>query len=516
MIGSTALGDAYTAANTIPNVLFEVVAGGGLAVALVPLLAGPLASGRREDAARTASALGTWTMAVLVPVAVVVALLAEPIVGLFLSGPDEAATRQAAATLLATFAPQIPLYGIGLVLAGTLQADKRFFWPAAAPLLSSVTVIAVYWVFGQVTGPQRGDPAALSSGALAWLGWGTTAGVAVLTLPLLIPALRAGLRLRPTWRIDRQIARRALGLAAAGMGALVAQQVSVVVVMWLALARGGVGALPTYSYTQAIYVLPYAVLAIPLVTAAFPRLAEHGDRLDSHALASTAAVTGRAVGVAGLLGAAALIAVAPAVERVFSAIDLSGRVVGLAEALTWFAPGLVGFCLMAHTTRVLYTVGRPRLAVAWAGAGWLAVAAVSGLGVLVWTAGGPDSVGTMRGLGFGSTVGLTMAATGLIFAVRRAASPAAVAGLWRLLGLGVLAAAVGAVIGRAAGAAVATGLGGNGLPAWNRLLDPDVLGGVDPWTSLAGGVAGALVAAALVAAAAARADKTLLATLRRS
>jgi putative peptidoglycan lipid II flippase len=517
-VGSTALGDAYTAANTIPNVLFEVVAGGGLAVALVPLLAGSLASGRREQAARTASGLATWTLAVLVPLAVAVAVCADPIVSLLMSGPGDAATRHVAARLLVTFAPQIPLYGIGLVLAGTLQADRRFFWPACAPLLSSLTVIGVYGVFGQLTGSGHGDPAAVSEGAIAWLGWGTTAGVAVLTVPLIIPVIRGGLPLRPTFRVDPGIARRSLGLAGAGMGALIAQQVSVVAVMWLALARGGIGALPTYSYTQAIYVLPYAVLVIPLVTAAFPHVAAYADQSDDAALRATAAATGRAVGALAVLGAAVLIAAAPAVERVFSSIDLSGRVVGLAEALTWFAPGLVGFALVAHATRILYTVRRARVAVGWSAAGWLGVAVAGTVAVFAWTSHGPDSVGVLRGLGAGSSIGMTMAATGLVLALRRAVGAGAVAGLGRTLTGGVVAATLGAIAGRAAAAAVAVRLGGpRRVPSVGAdgLLSGDGLAGVDAWAALAGGAVGAVVAAVIVGGAAVAADKSILRTLRR-
>ena len=50
------------------------------------------------------------------------------------------------------FAPQLPLYGIGIVLTGVLQAHRRFAWPVIAPLLSSLTVIGVYLVFARRQG----------------------------------------------------------------------------------------------------------------------------------------------------------------------------------------------------------------------------------------------------------------------------------------------------------------------------------------------------------------------------
>ena len=69
-LGTSCVGDVYSAANAVPNVLFELVAGGALAAAVVPVLAGAVAAGDRTAAERTTSALLTWTVVVLVPVAV--------------------------------------------------------------------------------------------------------------------------------------------------------------------------------------------------------------------------------------------------------------------------------------------------------------------------------------------------------------------------------------------------------------------------------------------------------------
>lgn len=78
-VGSNAVGAAYSTANLLPNVLYEVVAGGALAGAVVPLLAGPLARHDRADLNRIVSALIGWVLVVLVPMSVVLALLAGPL-----------------------------------------------------------------------------------------------------------------------------------------------------------------------------------------------------------------------------------------------------------------------------------------------------------------------------------------------------------------------------------------------------------------------------------------------------
>ena len=150
------------------------------------------------------------------------------------------------------FSAQVPLYGVGVVLTGVLQAMGRFAWPALTPVLSSLVVMATYAVYGAMTtGPgDQAGPAALSV-----LGWGTTAGVAALSLPLLYPVVRLGIRLRPTLHLDRAVAWRALRLGGAGVWTLVAQQLSVLAVLALARSGGRAGTVAVYQYTQAVYML---------------------------------------------------------------------------------------------------------------------------------------------------------------------------------------------------------------------------------------------------------------------
>jgi putative peptidoglycan lipid II flippase len=78
-VGADSTGDTYLAANTVPNIVFEIVAGGALASLVVPMLAGGIATGDREQVRRTASALLGWTLLVLTPLAVLIALAAQPI-----------------------------------------------------------------------------------------------------------------------------------------------------------------------------------------------------------------------------------------------------------------------------------------------------------------------------------------------------------------------------------------------------------------------------------------------------
>jgi putative peptidoglycan lipid II flippase len=483
-VGSGWVGTAYAGANIVPNVLFEVVAGGVLAASVVPLLASPLARGDAAQASRTASALLTWTVLVLTPVAVALALLAGPVARSLLGPGTPAPVADSASRMLVAFAPQIVLYGVGVVLTGVLQAHRRFLGPALAPLLSSLVVVGVYVTFAVTTGSADRPVDWLPGRAgEALLAWGTTAGVLALSLPLLVPARRTGVRLRPTLRLDPGAVRRVRALAAAGLAGLVAQQALVLVTARLATSAGGVGTINVYQYTQAVYLLPYAVLAVPLATAAFPTLAAHAAREDAERFAAGLERSTRAVVLLALAGTAVLVAVAPAVGAVFTALrGGSPALRAMPLALSAYAPGLVGFALLAHLGRALLAVHATRWVACCTVAGW-GTAVVASLLLVPTLAGTAEDAprDALLALGTASSVGMTLAGGLLLVGVSRLRVGGVPVGGWlrravptlaRCVLLAVLAAVAGrlatdlllrpemgaAVLSGVVGAAVAAGL----------------------------------------------------------
>jgi putative peptidoglycan lipid II flippase len=411
-------------------------------------------------------------MSVLVPLSILMAAAAAPLSAFLVDSQRCSGSTDLTASMVVVFAPQIALYGVGIVLAGVLQAHRRFLAAALAPLLSSVVVIATYLLYGALAQGRGNDLARLPSQASTVLAAGTTLGVVALSLPLLVPVHRAGIRLRPTWTFPTGVAARARALAGAGLLALVAQQIAVLVTLWVSQHRGGTGTLNVYTYVQAVYLLPYAVLAVPIATAALPAMAGMASSLDQISLEraqGTLASSVRAITVATCAAAAVLYAIAGPTGAFFSALD-AGRhspagqaaLAALPGALSAFAPGLVGFGLAALLTRALYVQGRPAVAGGVVGLGWL-IAAIVPLVVLHDEA-GPRN--TLQLLGFASSAGMTVAAIGLVVAVHRAWGPRTFRGLGRsaavALGSGVVSAAVGRALagtlhpqGVVAGASVA-------------------------------------------------------------
>ena len=242
------VGGIYQTVNALPNVMFEVAAGGILAAVAVPLIAHRLGAGERDRAEHTASVLLTWTLLVLVPLAALLWLLAAPISS-WLVVTSVPAAAEVAARLLRIFAVQVPLYGLGIILTGLLHAHRRFLAAALAPLASSLVVLASYLWYGAIVEGQTA-PSLVSDEAIRVLGWGTTLGVVVLSVPLVVPAMRTGWRWRPALRMPADDARRVGALAGAGVIALVAQQAAVLATMWLATQSGDTGTFPVYQYAQ--------------------------------------------------------------------------------------------------------------------------------------------------------------------------------------------------------------------------------------------------------------------------
>ncbi|MET7709055.1 lipid II flippase MurJ [Micromonospora sp. NPDC005413] len=458
------LGGMYVIANTVPNIVFEIVAGGALASLVVPLLAGAVAAEDRRTVAATTGALLTWTVSLLVPLAVLVVLFADPIISLISEGRS-ASELAAGARMLRVFAPQLPLYGIGIVLTGVLQAHRRFAWPVIAPLLSSLTVVVVYLAFGAAQGRGASVAQVGRSGELL-LSAGTTLGVVVLSLSLLIPLRQLRLRPRFGYAFTADARTRIGGLATAGAVTVAAQQVALLVIL-NRVSGGPTGSPQVFNLAQAIFLLPWAVLAVPLAVASYPTLATASAAGDEAGYQRTLSATVRGVLLFSCLGVAALIATAQPIAAVFYPDNPAST----AAAIMGFAPGLLGYGLFAVLSRALYARGDTRAATVAITLGWLVVPAVAlPLTALLPTA---DRVLAVT---VANSVGMLVLGALLLTAVLRSAGRPALAGAGRAGAAGVLAGALAALAGF--GVIQWLDTPGGGTPTMAAALGQGMLSGV--------------------------------------
>jgi putative peptidoglycan lipid II flippase len=450
-IGADCLGTAYVTANQVPNLVYDLVLGGALTSAMVPVLA---RSGERAGpdpaskvhVSQISSALLTWSFVILVPLTLVIAVAARPIAALLnpANVNDHCAHADVVGVtsrMLVVFAPQVVLYGLSVVLYGLLQSYRRFTAPTLGPAISSLVVIAAYLAFASL---DQGLPLArLPLSAELVLSVGTTLGVAALVLVALIPTWRLHLRWRPALRFPRGVARRAGGLAIVGVIELAVYDAANIVFITLANGRGTTGAVVVFNYAWLAYNSVYAVLALSIAISAFPVLsAREGAVFDQTCAAST-----RAVALVSWLGSAVIAAVAiPAAHVLAKQPD---QVPELICAFAMFAPGLVGIGVIANLSRVMFALGRLKVAALAVGGSWLLV--IMADVVLVQLV--PAHL-VVAALALGTTIGQTLAAVPLVIATRRIRGPAAVQGVGHAALAGLVAGAVGAGVGVAIGVAV--------------------------------------------------------------
>jgi putative peptidoglycan lipid II flippase len=311
-----------------------------------------------------------------------------------------------------------------------------------APLLSSLTVIGTYLTFAATQG--RGTRVVdLSRTGELILSVGTTLGVTVLSLCLLVPVRRLGLRLRPRYTFPGGAGRQALRLGWAGVVTVGAQQLVLLLMLALALRRGAPeGTYAFFAAAQTAFLLPWAVFAVPLATAVYPRLAAAHTGGDLAGYRVTLARGTRSVVLLCCLGAAALVALADPMARLLN-------VPAAAAGIAGFAPGLLGYGLFAVLSRALYARGETRVAAVATATGWAITAAAA-----VLLAAALPGTHRVLALSLANTVGMAALGVLLVAAVRRSAGPGALAGLGRAAAVGL----AGALSGAAAGRAVSVGL----------------------------------------------------------
>ncbi len=362
VLGTTYLGNTYQAANTVPNVIFELFVAGALHAVLVPTLVQVLDGGGQAEAERVAGAILGRVLAGLGVLSLGGLALSPLVMRVIASGVADATVRDAQIALgtvfLLIFVPQVVLYGWGLVATGMLHAQQRFTAPAAAPIANNVVVVSAYIVFWVLRSDAGSWPAdGLSPLEVAVLAGGTTLGVAALIAVPVVALGRGGFRLRPRWeRRDPIVARlvRHGGWAVLQVGAA-----ELLLVVVLVLANAAAGGVVAFQFSLTFFLLPFALVAMPVATAIYPTLSRSaGDVAGFRALLGRGVV---AISVLLLAASALLFALAWPIVRVaaFGQAADAG-LAPLAHSLAALAPGLIGYGLVFLLARAFYALGDVR------------------------------------------------------------------------------------------------------------------------------------------------------------
>lgn len=356
VIGQTALADAYDGANNAPNSIYELLLGGVLSATLVPLFTRQHADGDRRATEAVVSVAVTLLFAVTV-----IAVAAAPwIFHLFsldpAAGVDAGEFRRAGTALTRIFLVQIFFYGLSTLGTALLNARRRFFAAAWAPVLSNLAIIASLLAIPSLldgTPPQLGD--VLERDSLRWvLGLGATAGIAVMALALAPALVRAGVRLRfrPDWR--HPAVRTLLSLSGWTFGFVVANQIALIVVK--NLAEPGSGGQDAYSKAFIFFQLPHGLLAMSIATTFGPELARRVAIGDREGFVERMSRGVRLVALATVPASLGLLVLSrPLVGALLQHGEFSAQAARTtAGALAGFSIGLAGFSVYLFVLRGFY------------------------------------------------------------------------------------------------------------------------------------------------------------------
>ena len=357
-LGTLSLADSYNLANTMPNIIHDIVLGGVLSATFVPVFVHRLTTRADDEAWDAVSAVVSVTM-IVIAVASILFLLAVPfIVDATTSlnhATDAAQTRAVAKDLLFLFVPQLTCYG--LISEGTalLNARRKFGAPMFTPIANNVVLIAVLLVFGTTVHRASLAGVAAHRGQLLLLGLGTTAGV-VAQAGLMVPSLRrAGLHLH--WKPDfrHEAVRTILRLSGWTFGLVVANQIALLVVLALS-EKVGPGAVSAYTYAYIFFQLPYGVVAVSIMSATAPELTARWAQGDLVAFRRRMGTGLRAMLAIVIPAAAGELILARPLVALVAGHGAAHNTTATAESLAMLALGLPGFCVFLYAVRVLQSV----------------------------------------------------------------------------------------------------------------------------------------------------------------
>ena len=267
--------EMFTLANTIPNSMYILLAGGVLNTVLVPQIVRAIKGDADRGEAYT-NRIVTAGLIALSLITLVLTLAVPWIVGLYTASgwksPRLAAQYDSMIMLGYYCMPQIFFYGVYVLAGQILNARDKFGPMMWAPIANNLVSISVLLTFLAVFG--RGNTGqAFTTGEELLLGLGSTLGIAM-QAAVLVPFLRAaGYHYRPRFDFRHTGLGKTLRLAKWTLGFVLVNQLALVVINRLASGAtvGGSGAgLAAYYNAYAVWILPHSLITVSLATAMLP------------------------------------------------------------------------------------------------------------------------------------------------------------------------------------------------------------------------------------------------------
>ncbi len=259
--GSSAEGDAFSAAFRIPNFLQNVFGEGALSASFIPVYAKLLAQDDEKEAARVANSIFA-ILALVTAVIVLIGVLATPYIVTLIAAGFEEERRALTITLVRIFFPGAALLVLSAWCLGVLNSHHRFFISYTAPVAWNAAIIAALLFFG-----RRMDLSSLAAAT----AWGSVIGSALQFGVQLPTVLRLIDNFRPALALASSHVRQVLHSFFPVFMSRGVVQISAFVDAFLASFLGQ-GAVVALNYAQSLYTLPVSLFGMSVSAAELPAM----------------------------------------------------------------------------------------------------------------------------------------------------------------------------------------------------------------------------------------------------
>ena len=351
VLGTALLADTYNVANTMPNILYNLLVGGALTAIFIPQL---VRSFDHEDGGDGfASRLITTISLILLALVAIGVYCAPALVRLYAPEfftPGFEAEKEIAIAFTRYCLPQIFFLGLFTMLGQVANARGSFGPLMWAPIANNIIGIALFGGFLLVSSDITLNT--ITSTQIQILGWGTTLSVVVQALVLLPVIKRLGIKLRPQWGVAGL--GKSFGLAGWTLLYVLISQLGYLVTVNVATSAAvrsaqegitrGVGYTP-YTYAYYVMLLPYSIVTISIITAILPHLSRLALARDNDEVRAQLIRAIKLVGVITIPSAVAFLFFGPFItEVIFVGIPVGdARYIGYVLAALSF--GLVAFSI---------------------------------------------------------------------------------------------------------------------------------------------------------------------------
>jgi len=344
VFGRTAATDAFFAAFALPDLMYQLLVGGALSSAFIPVFTQYLAKDEENEAWHVASIFLNATFLILLGLmilGVIFAPVLAPLVGVGFTGEH----KDLLILLMRVTFPAVFFTALAGLCMGVLHSYKSFLRPAVGPIIYNLSQIVGAYLLGPIIGIMA-------------MAVGTVAGAAGNFAVQFPEVWRRGVRhYRRALDFKHPGIRRMLQLMLPAILGLSIAQVNVIVSQNLAstLEEGSIVAL---RLANRLINFPLGIFAMGISTAVFPTLATLAAKGERQEFIRTLGFGLRIVSFITIPSAVGMAALRVPIVRLlfesgeFTALDTAAT----AFVLLFFVPGLFAQAALQVTTRGFYSL----------------------------------------------------------------------------------------------------------------------------------------------------------------